>query len=104
MNGVRRALALFFLSLSIAACEKCGKPDEKLVDAAEPPVPAPDGLLADVYVSTPNSSWGKLQRGIGGAVGILPPGIGGMVCTACGIDFTFADEIDGTSPAYAVIA
>lgn len=107
--GVRRRLAfvIFVLSLvgAAAACDKCGgKPDEKLADVTEPPAPAPDGLIADVFVSTPNASWGKLQRGIGGAVGILPPGIGGMVCTACGIDFTFADEIDGTSPAYAVIA
>ena len=33
------------------------------------PVPAPDDLLCDLYVAAPNSSWAKLQHGVGGAVG-----------------------------------
>src|SRR5438105_3001503 len=91
--------------LASTACSKCGsQPEPGAADAAEAAVQAPPDLLADLYVSTPNASWGKLQRGVGGAIGILPPGIGGMVCTACGMDFSFADEIDGTSPAYGVIA
>ncbi|HEY8077547.1 MAG TPA: hypothetical protein VIF62_25650 [Labilithrix sp.] len=102
-----RAVVALILGLGTcaAACSKCGAPaDTNAADAAEAAVPAPADLLADVYVSTPNTSWGKLQRGVGGAIGILPPGIGGMVCTACGMDFSFADEIDGTAPAYGVIA
>lgn len=93
------------LAVGAAACSRCGsQPEAGAADAAEPAVPAPADLLADLYVATPNASWGKLQRGVGGAIGILPPGIGGMVCTACGMEFSFADEIDGTSPAYGVIA
>jgi hypothetical protein len=104
---VRRVwwFAAVLLFVAAGACSKCGSnTDANLADVAEPPVPAPEALIADVYVSTPNASWGRLQRGIGGAVGILPPGVGGMVCTTCGIDFSFSDEIDGTAPAFAVVA
>ncbi|MEA2751705.1 MAG: hypothetical protein QOI41_5848 [Myxococcales bacterium] len=72
--------------------------------AAEAPLPAPAGLLADVYVPTPNASWAKLQRGIGGAVGILPASAGGIICTAAGLDPFIASEIDGTAPIYGVVA
>lgn len=66
--------------------------------------PAPDGLLADLVIGTPNASWGRLQRGIGGAVGILPSSAGGIVCVIAGLDPVLASEIDGAAAAYGVVA
>jgi hypothetical protein len=67
-------------------------------------VPAPEGLIADAVVTTPNATWGRVQRGIGGAIGILPATLGGLTTTLGGIDPTIAPEIDGASPAYAAAA
>ena len=102
---VSAALSLVALA-GAASCSKCNRAEEettetKPVDVA---VPAPDGLLADVIMPTPNASWAKLQRGIGGAVGILPASAGGIICTAAGLDPVIASEIDGTAPIYGVVA
>lgn len=100
------------LALSLLASSACGscKTDEGPQEpdaaafAAEPPVPAPEGLVAEATLLDPNPFWGKLQKGIGGALGILPMTLGGMVCAFGGIDPSLGPEIDGTSPAYGVVA
>ena len=93
---------------TVASCSKCGESSTddpaQTMKATETPVPAPDGLLADVYIGTPNASWGKLQRGIGGAVGILPASAGGIICAAAGLDPFIASEIDGAAPFYGAVA
>jgi len=101
--------AVLALTSAVVSCGKCGGDGSKVEDAdvavaMEPPVPAPDALLADVYVATPNATWSRLQRGIGGAVGILPATAGGIMCAILGLDPRFASEIDGTSPLYGVVA
>ena len=70
----------------------------------EPPVRAPDGLLADIYVTSPNASWTRLQRGVGGAVGILPGTLPGVFVALSELDVMFVDEIDGASPMFGVLA
>ncbi|MDB4943139.1 MAG: hypothetical protein JWP97_2673 [Labilithrix sp.] len=70
----------------------------------EPAVPAPDQLLADVSMGTPNASWQRMQRSIGGVLGILPSSAGGILCLLTGLDPLFASHIDGASPAYGVVA
>jgi hypothetical protein len=74
------------------------------VKADEPAVAAPEGLLADVYMTTPNASWSKLQRNVGGAFGILPASASGTICMAAGLDPYVASEIDGTAPIFGVVA
>jgi hypothetical protein len=101
------ALALSFLASS--ACGSCKSDDastevDAAVFAAEPPVPAPEGLVAEATLLDPNPFWGKLQKGVGGALGILPMTLGGLVCALGGIDPSLGPEIDGTTPAYAVVA
>lgn len=101
------AVAALFAVASVASCSKCGdKPSDDVptANAAEPPISAPDGLLADVIIATPNASWGRLQRGIGGAVGILPASAGGIICAAAGLDPYVASEVDGAAPSYGAIA
>lgn len=93
----------------LVGCGSCGKADVA-VDAApvesvvEAKVPAPDDLLADGVLLTPNASWTKLQRGIGGAVGLMPQTAGGLVCSLGGLDLALASEIDGTAPMYLALA
>jgi len=57
-----------------------------------------------VYMATPNASWTKLQRNIGGAAGLLPASAGGIVCAVAGLDPFVASEIDGAAPIYGVVA
>jgi len=45
-----------------------------------------------------------VQRGVGGALGIMPVTIGGVVCALAGLDPTIGSEVDGGSPAYGVVA
>jgi hypothetical protein len=61
-------------------------------------------MLCDVVLATPNATWSRLQKGIGGTVGILPFTFGGLLATLAGIDPNLGQEIDGTAPAYAVLA
>lgn len=86
-------------------CAKCGeeKPAPK-DDAVLAPAPAPDRLLAEIVVTSPNASWNKLQRGIGGALGILPATLPGLIVTLSDLDPLLGGELDGTSPIYAVLA
>ena len=68
------------------------------------PAPAPEALLAEITIGTPNASWSRLQRTIGGTLGILPSTAGGILCLAAGLDPLLASEIDGMAPAFAVVA
>jgi hypothetical protein len=72
--------------------------------AALAPVPAPPGLLAKAKMPTPEASWQKVQRGVGGTFGILPSTLGGMMCAVAGLDAGLGPEIDGGAAAYAVFA
>lgn len=90
--------------LSWGKCDR--KPDDpaQTMKTEEAPLPAPAGLIADLTIATPNASWGKIQRGIGGAVGILPASAGGIICAAAGLDPFISSEIDGSVPMYGAVA
>src|ERR1019366_4743583 len=67
-----------FVLLGGAGCGSCGEPSggQEAGAAAltpEPPVPAPSGLLAEAWIHAPDSAWGEIQRGVSGAVALLPP-------------------------------
>ena len=96
-------------ALAIASVVAFGKwsgtpqlPDAGISDA--PLVNAPDDLIAEVYVVSPNSSWTKLQRGVGGAVGILPATLPGLLVALAELDASLASELDGTAPMFGVVA
>jgi hypothetical protein len=67
-------------------------------------VPAPDGLLADVWLHAPDAAWGRLQHGAGGALAILPPTIGQLACGLAGLDSDLAPLVDGGKTSFAVVA
>jgi hypothetical protein len=102
---VARSL-VFLLAASLAAapactCSKAGDGAAGLAEEAAAvalaPVPAPDGLLADVFLATPNATWQGLQRKVGGTLGILPSTLGGLVCALAGLDPNLGPEIDGAA-------
>ncbi len=77
-----------------------GSPDAGASETAG----APDDLLADLVVPTPNASWSKLQRGIGGAIGILPATLPGMIVAVSDLDPALTAELDGASPMFGAAA
>lgn len=83
--------------------EPGGVVDAGIADQA-PPAKVPDGLLAEVYVSSPNATWTKLQRGIGGALGILPMTLPGVVVALSDLDVMLSNELDGTSPIHGALS
>lgn len=106
MTRVKRAAFLLLFSVLFFVAAGCHKAAPAPPDAAVvlTPVAAPQGRVADVVVSTPDATWSKLQRGIGGPLGLLPGSFGGLVCALTGIDLARSGEMDGASPAFVVIA
>lgn len=93
--------------LGTAACNGChGCSGDKDTAAApvDPPVPAPEALLADAYVVSPNPAWSKLQRGVGGAMGILPATLPSIVAMLAELDPRVSGELDATAPMFGVMA
>ena len=91
---------------AVSACSKCGSggADDASTAVAEPPVPAPERLIADLAFASPTATWNRLQKSIGGAVGILPASAGGILATALDLDPALGQEIDGLSPAFGALA
>jgi len=104
---LRRVAVL--LAASTSACGACGHeppgPEGGAAPTAlvEPPVPTPDGLLAEGWVQTPDVTWAQVQHDVSGVVALLPPAAGEVVCSLVGIDAGVARRVDGTRPWYAVV-
>lgn len=98
------------LPLAMSACGSCGHGSQGAAAsdagaaASFPPVPAPDGLLAEAWVRAPDAVWSRVQNGVSGAVALLPPEAGSLVCAAVGLDAKLAPFVDGKSTAYVVVA
>lgn len=108
MKGLLRLafIAVLAVSAGATACSKCGGANgaEDASTMAEPPVPAPERMIADLVFASPNATWNRLQKNIGGAIGILPAGAGGILCSVFDVDPALGPEIDGGSPAFGVLA
>jgi hypothetical protein len=102
------SLALLALASPLSACGSCGSRTESRADAqvatALPPVPAPEGLVAQGWVRAPDALWSRVQNGVSGAVALLPPDVGSLVCAAVGLDAKLAPLVDGKATAYFVAA
>ena len=85
--------------LGIRAHERALHTDEPVV--AEPPVPAPAGLVVEAILATPDATWKKAQTAIGGFVLLAPPTFGGILGAAARMP-ALQTIVDGASPAYAV--
>lgn len=101
------ALAIALAGVGVYALTRGGSGDKSpdFEDAgAEPVAKAPDDLIAELYVGSPNATWTKLQRGIGGAAGILPATMPGVIVAMSDLDPTLAGELDGTAPIYGALS
>lgn len=102
-----RSACLAAALLLLAGAAGCGRKSEQAGEGTAPveaPVPAPRGLLAEIAVATPSSSWSRLQRGVGGPLGLLPATFGGALLSTLGVDVTLASEIDPVAPVHGVVA
>lgn len=95
---------LALAALQLSGCGSCGGRSEGKADApaatALPPVPAPDGLVAQGWVRAPDALWSRVQNGVSGAVALLPPDVGSVVCAAVGLDARLAPLLDGKATSY----
>ena len=68
--------------------------------AAEPPVPAPTGLLAEAVLPTPDATWKQVQANVGGFLSLAAPSFAGVVGSTMGAP-EIAALADGAAVAYA---
>ena len=109
------AFALVAVAIGAIGCDSCAKKSDatsatSLVDAAhaahaapESPVPAPESLLAEATLTSPDAFWKKAQAGMGTTAAILPGTFAGLACALAGLDPSVAREVDASAPAYASI-
>jgi hypothetical protein len=104
MTRLRPALLALAL-LAGGACSSKGGPDAApTASASLAPVPAPAGLLADVFVTTPGATWTKARQAVGGPAVFMPQSFGGLVTTLIGMPITQAAELDEAVPAVGAFA
>lgn len=87
--------------LGIRAHERAIHTTEEAPQVAEPPVPAPAGLVAEAILATPDATWKRAQTSIGGFVLLAPPTFGGILGATARMP-ALQTIVDGASPAYAV--
>ena len=90
---------LFLLPALLGACSSCGSPEgpspsasAKAVELA--PVPAPAGLLAELYVEKPGATWSRVRKLVGGPARLLPAGFQMLAATLLGLPPEAAGLID----------
>jgi hypothetical protein len=62
------------------------------------PVPAPEGLVGDLFLPAPDATWTKARALIGGPAGFMPQGFGALTATLLKLPITAAGEIDEAVP------
>ena len=96
--GLRPALLALAL-LSFGACSSSGSPDAGAPAAAPlTPLPAPPGLLGELFIPSPGATWGRARAGAGGPAVFLPQSFGGLAATLVGLPITTSAEIDDAVP------
>lgn len=96
-------LLSIFLGACVApsGCQKTAATDAG-ADAAVAqdlsPVPAPEGLLGDLFLPAPEATWTKARALIGGPAAFMPQGFGALAATLLKLPITVAGEIDGAVP------
>lgn len=108
MRGGKFAVAVASLVVlgATSGCKGCrsggDEPTSQIAEESE--VPAPKDLVAEIVLASPGTTWTKLQRGLGGTVGLLPPSFASAAVLAMGLDPVLAGEIDATTPGFGALA
>ncbi len=92
------------IAAAIALCS-CGSCDHAeapppVSTSAEPPIPAPPNVLAEVAFSTPDDTWRAVQTMIGGPAMLAPATVGGLLV---GGDPIAADKVDTRLPVFGLV-
>jgi hypothetical protein len=100
-----RSLAVglaLFASLGAGCKDNAPAPSSaptSLVLAVLEPIPAPEGLVAEIFLPTPEASWAKARASIGAPAALLPQQFGPLAATLLQLPITLGAEIDGAMPA-----
>jgi hypothetical protein len=107
-----RFFARFLLTALLAAivavaATACGKKDDGTPDAAAAvdmsPVAAPEGVLAELYLSKPDETWKRMRALAGGAAMLLPASYPMLVTSMLGLAASVAGSIDPDVPTVGVV-
>jgi hypothetical protein len=90
------------LCLGSSGCGKEQPPAQQKVAQLDP-VPAPAGLIADVFVPNPDAAWAKARAAAGGPALFLPGTTGGLAATMLGLPVAAGHTIDGGVPVVGAI-
>jgi hypothetical protein len=67
------------------------------------PVPAPAGLVAELFVRAPEATWTKVRALVAGPAAFLPQTFGGLAVTLLGLPIGVASEFDAAVPALGAV-
>ena len=101
MNSPRLRAWSFALLVPLALGVGCNEEPKEPPPAAPvvlSPVPAPAGLVAELFIPAPETLWNKLRIVVGGGSVFLPKGFGALVATVFGLPITAAGEVDTEVP------
>lgn len=102
--GLLAATTFALVGLVAFAVWKRGRTPTLASTPSEVRVDAPDDLFCDLYVPSPNSSWKKLQSGVGGAAGVLPTTLPGVLVALTNLDAQLDGVLDGSAPMFGAVA
>ncbi len=91
----------------VPGCAEKTQPADPNVTApltALDPVPAPEGLAAEVFIPLPDAVWKKARTFVGGPAAFLPQTFGGLITMAVGLPVGVTSHIDEDLPAFGAIA
>jgi hypothetical protein len=85
------------------ACSGCDDDQKRVAASVAPapprkPVPAPDGLVAELTVANPERIWSELYTAAGGSSVGLPRTVGGSLVQLLGLPLRLAAEFDESLP------
>ncbi|WP_272460048.1 hypothetical protein [Polyangium jinanense] len=83
--------------MTLTGCKDEQPPPPQKVAPLEP-IPAPAGLLAEVFVPNPDEAWAKARAAVGGPALFLPSNAGNLAVTLLGLPLAVSTEIDGNLP------
>jgi hypothetical protein len=63
--------------------------------AALAPIPAPAGLMAELFVPKPDATWSKLRSMLGAPAAFLPASIGALATSMLGLPASLMGDFDG---------
>jgi hypothetical protein len=87
------------LCLGAAGCDQ----KTKVTSEAQPilaPVPVPAGLIGELTIAHPNTTWSKIRENMGGPLKFMPQSYPMLVTTLLGLPPQAADQIDADIPTY----